>query len=56
MTTGKRCHVCSGRFERSGFVPCPDCGNAYHEGCLGYHAEYECPGCATDLAVGAVEL
>lgn len=51
-----RCNVCSGRFERSGFVSCPDCGREFHEGCIEYHSTYECSEGADDPAVGAVEL
>jgi predicted RNA-binding Zn-ribbon protein involved in translation (DUF1610 family) len=56
MPNGTKCHVCTGRFERSGFVECPGCGLSFHEGCLEYHSKYECPDCADDLAVGAVEF
>lgn len=51
-----RCHICSGRFERSGFVTCPDCDRPFHERCIEYHATYECEEAADDLAIGAVEL
>jgi len=56
MVGVSKCHVCTGRFEQSGFVECPDCGKTFHEGCLEYHSEYECADCAEDLAVGAVEF
>lgn len=51
-----RCHICSGRFERSGFVTCPDCEQSFHEQCLEYHNTFECDEAADEPAVGAVEL
>jgi hypothetical protein len=55
MSRGTKCHECTGRFERGGFVECPDCGRSFHEACLSYHREFGCPE-AEDLAVGAVEF
>jgi predicted RNA-binding Zn-ribbon protein involved in translation (DUF1610 family) len=51
-----KCHGCTGRFERSGFVECPDCGETFHEKCLAYHEKYDCREGAEDPAVGAVEF
>jgi hypothetical protein len=55
MTRGTKCHECTGRFERGGFVECPDCELTFHEDCLSYHREFSCQE-ADDLAVGAVEF
>lgn len=51
-----KCHICEGRFERAGFVRCPECKQVFHEGCIEYHSTYECPEAADDPAVGAHEL
>ena len=56
MTGANRCHICHGAFRRHDFVDCDECGGTYHESCLEYHQEYECPESAEDVAVGAVEL
>jgi hypothetical protein len=57
MPGSVRCHVCTGRFERSGFVRCSACGRSFHEACFGYHDSFECCEAeAEDRAVGAVEL
>lgn len=56
MTGVTKCHVCTGQFERSGFVECSGCGLTFHEDCLEYHSEYECREGADDPAIGAVEL
>ena len=55
MARVTKCHECTGRFERGGFVECPDCGRTFHEACLSYHREFECAE-ADDLAVGVVEF
>lgn len=52
----RRCQICSGRFERAGFVRCPDCDRVFHEGCIEYHSTYECEKGAEEPAIGAVEL
>lgn len=46
-----RCHVRSERFERFGFVTCPDCIRAFHEDCLEYYNTYEYEEAADDPAV-----
>lgn len=55
MAPGDKCHVCHGRFERSGFVDCPNCGTTFHEECFEFHDTYECED-ADEPAIGAVEL
>lgn len=55
MRSVTKCQTCSGRFEESRPVECPDCGRKFHEECLQYHAEYKCHK-ATDPAVGAVDF
>lgn len=57
MGEGTKCHVCAGRFDRSGFVRCSECGMTFHENCMEYHVEYECESAdSEELAVGAVEF
>lgn len=51
-----RWHICSGLFERSRFVTCPDCGRTCHKGCIGNHSTDMCEKAADNRAHGAIAL
>lgn len=56
MLIGKRCTVCHDSVETDETVVCDACGKTIHERCADYETEFECPECASDLEIGAVEF
>jgi predicted amidophosphoribosyltransferase len=56
MIIGTRCTVCHGDVERGDHVICEECGRRLHERCAEYEMKFECPRCADEPWIGAVEL
>ncbi len=56
MLIHKRCSVCHEDVETGEATVCDACGNAIHEQCASYEQQFNCPECADELDVGAVDF
>lgn len=56
MLINKRCTTCNQKITVDNIVVCETCGNGLHEQCAEYETSVECPRCAEDTAIGALEF
>lgn len=56
MLIGDRCTVCHEDVEAADRVTCEECGRGLHDRCAEYETEFECPRCAEDPWLGAIEF
>jgi rRNA maturation endonuclease Nob1 len=56
MIINKRCTTCSEALTADDIEICETCGHGVHDRCAVYEMTYECPRCATDGAIGALEF
>lgn len=56
MLIQNRCTVCHEDVSRSEATRCDVCNRSIHEPCQPYETQFDCPDCADDLAIGAVEF
>lgn len=52
----KRCTVCHTNIEADASVVCGECGKTIHRECAEFERSFECPECADELEIGAVEF
>lgn len=56
MLINERCTVCHSDVEADDVVICDRCENAIHEQCEDYETTFECPTCASEVEIDAVEF
>jgi uncharacterized CHY-type Zn-finger protein len=56
MLINKRCTVCHNDIEPRDSVVCGTCKRSIHGRCAEFERRFECPDCADELDVGAVEF
>ncbi|WP_424018733.1 hypothetical protein ACOZ4N_04440 [Halorientalis pallida] len=56
MLIHKRCSVCHDDVGSDEATICDACGDAIHEQCASYEQRFNCPECADELEVGAVDF
>lgn len=56
MLIKKRCTICHDDVEVNDRVTCDTCGNPVHERCAAYQMAFECPRCADEPEIGALEF
>lgn len=54
---GESCWMCTGvAAPGESHVYCLNCRHSFHESCLGYYRQFDCPQCAEEPWIGAVEF
>ncbi|MFW5974293.1 MAG: hypothetical protein ACOCPZ_02800 [Natrialbaceae archaeon] len=56
MMINRRCTTCQGRVSVAEIEICGECGRAIHSGCAEFEQRFECPRCAEEPEIGAVEF
>lgn len=56
MRLATRCPACGEELQKADLVRCEDCGNEFHDSCADYERTFECPECAEEPWIGAVEF
>ncbi|WP_299270536.1 hypothetical protein [Halorientalis sp.] len=56
MLIHKRCSVCHDDVGPGDATICDACDNPIHERCASYEQQFNCPECADELDVGAVDF
>lgn len=56
MLINKRCTSCKERIDPADVVVCGECGKNVHSSCAEFEQRYDCPKCAEELEIGAVEF
>ena len=56
MLIKNRCTVCQERIDPDSAIHCGTCGRNVHSSCVEFEQQFDCPTCAEELEIGAVEL
>lgn len=56
MLLNERCTICQERIEAAETVVCGECGTAIHAECAEFERTFNCPDCADEREIGAVEF
>ena len=56
MLLHRRCTVCQELIGTGESVVCGECEKTVHEGCAEFERTFNCPGCANEREIGAVEF
>jgi uncharacterized paraquat-inducible protein A len=56
MLIQRRCTICQTDVSVAEIEDCEQCGRAIHSGCAEFEQRFDCPRCADELEIGAVEF
>lgn len=56
MIINNRCTTCNEKITADETARCKTCGSKVHDRCATYELHFECPNCADDAAIGALEF
>lgn len=56
MLLNEHCTVCQERIGSGDVIVCGECGRTVHKRCAAFERTFNCPDCADEREIGAVEF